>query len=203
MPPSAAIAGRATARRSRSSPTTSSRLISMPTTKKNTAINKSLTTWARSSSNRYEPIVDADRRRPQRLVAGLPRRVRPHQCDRSWRRRAGCRRPLRCAGTARPAGRRGRGRDRCAGSVGLALRTGGRVMVLLGVDDERADQASRLSEPPMLDGNGTQSASQSGDIGGGDCSGRRRCRGAPGCVSGDRGPGIGGHRRRPRRRRRR
>ena len=55
MPPSAAIAGSATARRSRSSPVTSSRLISMPTTKKNTAINKSLTTWARSWSNTYDP----------------------------------------------------------------------------------------------------------------------------------------------------
>ena len=55
IPPSAAIAGSATARRSRSSPTTSSRLISIPTTKKNTAINKSLTTWPRSSSNTYDP----------------------------------------------------------------------------------------------------------------------------------------------------
>lgn len=55
IPPSAAIAGSATARRSRSSPTTSSRLISIPTTKKNTAINKSLTTWPRSSWNTYDP----------------------------------------------------------------------------------------------------------------------------------------------------
>ena len=45
---------------------------------------------------------------------------------------------------------------------------------------------------------GPSPPSQSGDIAGGDCSGRGRCRGALGCVSGDRGGGIGGHRRRPR-----
>ena len=44
-PPRAAIAGSSAALRSRSSPVTSSRLISSPTTKKNSAISPSLTQW--------------------------------------------------------------------------------------------------------------------------------------------------------------
>ncbi len=50
MPPSAAIAGRAAARGSRSSPRTSSRLISKATTKKKNAMARSLTQVRRSRS---------------------------------------------------------------------------------------------------------------------------------------------------------
>ena len=55
MPPTAAMTGSATARGSRSSPWTSSRLISTPTSRKNTVIRASLTQacsdrWSRCSS---------------------------------------------------------------------------------------------------------------------------------------------------------
>jgi hypothetical protein len=49
-PPNAASAGNDAARGSLSSPTASSRLISSPTTKKNSAISPSLTQWRKSSS---------------------------------------------------------------------------------------------------------------------------------------------------------
>ena len=45
MPPSAAMAGSAACARVRSSPTASSRLISIPTTKKKNVISPSLTSW--------------------------------------------------------------------------------------------------------------------------------------------------------------
>ena len=61
------------------------------------------------------PDLDADVRRPERLVARLPRRVRPDERDDRRRRPAGCRPPLRRAGTAPAAARRGRARGRSAG----------------------------------------------------------------------------------------
>ena len=59
MPPTAAMAGMAARRGSRSSPSTSSRLISRPTTKKKMAISPSLTHSCRSSSNVWCPMVRA------------------------------------------------------------------------------------------------------------------------------------------------
>ena len=55
MPPRAAMPGSTAADRSRSSPATSSRLISRPTTKKKMAIRPSLTQWTRSSLMRKSP----------------------------------------------------------------------------------------------------------------------------------------------------
>jgi hypothetical protein len=58
IPPRAAMAGRAAARKEFNAPVTSSRLISRPTTKKNRAINASLTNSARSSSWRCHDPTD-------------------------------------------------------------------------------------------------------------------------------------------------
>jgi len=55
MPPTAAMEGRAAARRSDSSPTRISRLISSPTTKKNKAMRPSLIQWWRDFSNTHSP----------------------------------------------------------------------------------------------------------------------------------------------------
>ena len=55
IPPRAATSGSAAARGSRKSPCTISRLISRPTTKKNTAISRSLTQWLRLSVSEKEP----------------------------------------------------------------------------------------------------------------------------------------------------
>src|ERR671919_160119 len=55
IPPRAAHAGSAAFRGSRSSPSTSSRLISRPTTKKKIAISPSLIQWRRSRSSRRSP----------------------------------------------------------------------------------------------------------------------------------------------------
>jgi hypothetical protein len=56
MPPTAARAGAAVRRGRRSSPVASSRLISRPTTKKNSVISPSLTQWRRSSVMASPPI---------------------------------------------------------------------------------------------------------------------------------------------------
>ena len=64
-PPSAASAGRAAVRRSFSSPVTSSRLISRPTTKKKIAIRPSLTQCWRSS------VIDAS---PMPIVSSVCQR---------------------------------------------------------------------------------------------------------------------------------
>ncbi len=56
MPPSAAITGRAAWRGSASSPTSSSRLSSRPTTKKKNAIRPSLIQWCRDISRRQLPM---------------------------------------------------------------------------------------------------------------------------------------------------
>src|ERR671912_30647 len=48
MPPTAATAGRAALRQVESSPATSSRLISSPTTRKNRVMRPSLTQWGRA-----------------------------------------------------------------------------------------------------------------------------------------------------------
>ena len=53
IPPTAAMAGRAALRGSRSSPSTSSRLISRPTTKKNRVISPSFTQSRRSRSSSW------------------------------------------------------------------------------------------------------------------------------------------------------
>ena len=58
-PPAAAATGRAIERGSRSSPTTTSRLISIPTTKKKTAISRSLTRWPRSMAMMWLPTRTA------------------------------------------------------------------------------------------------------------------------------------------------
>ena len=55
MPPRAVTTGRAALRGLRSSPATSSRLISSPTTKKNSAISPSLTQWRRSMAKLQRP----------------------------------------------------------------------------------------------------------------------------------------------------
>ena len=57
MPPSAAMAGRAALRGSLRSPTTSSRLISKPATKKKMVISPSLTQWTSDSSRWTGPTV--------------------------------------------------------------------------------------------------------------------------------------------------
>ena len=59
IPPMAAMIGNAARRRSWSSPGTSSRLISSPTTKKNSTIAASLIQPCRSSANTWSPIVIA------------------------------------------------------------------------------------------------------------------------------------------------
>ena len=59
IPPSAAMPGRTAADFSRSSPATSSRLISRPTTKKKMAIRPSFTQWVRSSRTEKLPMVTA------------------------------------------------------------------------------------------------------------------------------------------------
>jgi hypothetical protein len=59
MPPSAASTGRAALRALRSSPTTSSRLISSPTTKKNSAISPSLIQCRRSNASVHRPTSNA------------------------------------------------------------------------------------------------------------------------------------------------
>jgi hypothetical protein len=55
MPPSAATAGTAIARQSRSSPSFSWRPSSSPTTKKNSVISPSLTQWRRSLASSASP----------------------------------------------------------------------------------------------------------------------------------------------------
>ena len=81
IPPMAAMTGSAARRGSRSSPSTSSRLISKPTTKKKTVINPSLIQPRRS---RVElAVAEADRQLgvPQVDVRLLPRRVGPDEGD--------------------------------------------------------------------------------------------------------------------------
>ena len=56
MPPTAASAGTPALRRPRSSPVVSSRLISRPTTKKNSAMSPSLIQWRRLSVTATSPI---------------------------------------------------------------------------------------------------------------------------------------------------
>jgi len=61
MPAAAATTGRAAPRQVRSSPTTSSRLISRPTTRKNRVMRPSLTQWRRSVSRVRRPSWSATR----------------------------------------------------------------------------------------------------------------------------------------------
>lgn len=59
MPPIAAATGTAAVRGSDNSPSTSSRLISRPTTKKNTVIRPSLTTWCIDMSRPQPTLTDS------------------------------------------------------------------------------------------------------------------------------------------------
>ena len=80
MPPIAASTGRIAARSWRSSPVTSSRLISSPTTRKNNAISPSFTQNFRSSSRSMnEPDVHGELGVPQGVVGGAPRGVDPDE----------------------------------------------------------------------------------------------------------------------------
>ncbi len=138
--------------RTRSSPVTSSRLISRPTTKKKRAMRPSFDQVA-------EVTVEADRSRPggglgvpQGDVAAAPRGVGPHQGD--------------CGGQqqGQPAG--GLGAEElleAAGQPGTGLH-GGRARGRLGngrsgvAADDDADQASRHSRSPTLGHLGLEAA---------------------------------------------
>ena len=80
IPPTAASAGSAAARGRRSSPTVSSRLISIPTTRKNRVISPSFTQNRRSVPIVTSPDAHDERRGPERLVGVAE--VRPDERDR-------------------------------------------------------------------------------------------------------------------------